>query len=72
MFSECTFGLMCIAITFHAIYNLLLSVGDAVQAIGLLIPALTVALGMVVYTTIDLSKRQPGKNSLPGKGDTSG
>lgn len=41
-----TFGLLCIAITFHAIYNLLLSVGGAVQTIGLLIPAFAVVAGI--------------------------
>ncbi len=43
-----TFGLLCIAITFHAIYNLLISVGGAVQAIGLLIPVCTVVSGIGV------------------------
>ncbi|NLU53261.1 MAG: PrsW family intramembrane metalloprotease [Clostridiaceae bacterium] len=41
-----TFGLLCIAITFHAIYNLLLSVGGIVQTIGLLIPVFTVFAGI--------------------------
>ncbi|HPD01565.1 MAG TPA: PrsW family glutamic-type intramembrane protease [Acetivibrio sp.] len=41
-----TFGLLCIAITFHAIYNLLLSVGGTAQTVGLLIPVLTVLSGI--------------------------
>lgn len=43
-----TFGLLCISITFHAIYNLLLSVGGAVQLIGLTIPVFTVLLSIVI------------------------
>lgn len=42
-----TFGLLCIAITFHANYNLLLSIGGAVQTVGLLIPVFTVITGIV-------------------------
>lgn len=41
-----TFGLLCIAITFHANYNLLLSVGGAAQTVGLLIPVLTAFTGV--------------------------
>lgn len=41
-----TFGLLCIAITFHAIYNLLLSVGGTAQTVGLLIPVLTTISGV--------------------------
>ena len=41
-----TFGLLCIAITFHAIFNLLLSVGGAALTVGLLIPVLTVFSGI--------------------------
>jgi len=52
-----TFGLLCIAITFHAIYNLLLSVGGAVQAIGLLMPVCTVFAGIV--------SRKPARAKLP-------
>ena len=41
-----TFGLLCIAMTYHAIFNLLLSVGGAAQTVGLLIPVLTVLSGI--------------------------
>ena len=41
-----TLGLLSLAITFHAIYNLLLSEGDAAQSLGLLIPILTVLSGV--------------------------
>lgn len=41
-----TFGLLCIAITFHAIFNLLMSVGGFVQTVGLLIPIITVISGI--------------------------
>jgi RsiW-degrading membrane proteinase PrsW (M82 family) len=40
------FSLLCMAMTFHSIYNLLLSVDGPVQNIGLIIPILTVALGI--------------------------
>ncbi len=43
-----TFGLLCITITYHAIFNLLLSVGDAAQTVGMLIPILTVLLGVFI------------------------
>jgi len=43
-----TFGLLSIAITFHAIYNLLLSAGGIAQAIGLLIPVITALSGIGV------------------------
>ena len=43
-----TFGLLSIAITFHAIYNLLLSAGGAAQAIGLFIPVITALSGIGV------------------------
>ena len=49
------FGLLCIAITFHVIYNLLLSAGGAVQTIGLLIPVIT-ALSYAVVTGLIRSK----------------
>ncbi len=51
-----TLGLLCVAITFHAIYNLLLSVGGVVRMVGLLIPALTVILGVGI-TKLLRSKR---------------
>ena len=41
-----TFGLLCVAITYHAIFNLLLSVGVFAQTVGLLIPVLTVLSGI--------------------------
>ncbi len=41
-----TFGLLCIAMIYHAIFNLLLSVGGAAQTVGLLIPVLTVLSGI--------------------------
>lgn len=41
-----TLGLLCVAIIYHAIYNLLLSVGGAAQTIGPHIPVLTVLLGI--------------------------
>lgn len=41
-----TFGLLCISITFHAIYILLISVGGVVQTVGLLIPVLTAFSGV--------------------------
>lgn len=43
-----TFGLLCIAITFHAIFNLLLSVGGAARTGGLVIPVLTAFSGVFI------------------------
>lgn len=41
-----TFGLLCAAITFHAIYNLLLSGGGLLTWVAYSLPLLTVAVGM--------------------------
>ena len=49
-----TFGLLCIAITFHAIFNLLLSVEGVVQTVGLLIPILTVISGIGITKLLRL------------------
>jgi RsiW-degrading membrane proteinase PrsW (M82 family) len=46
------FGLFCIAINFHAIYNLLLSMGGVVQMVGLVIPIFTVFFGVVINKLI--------------------
>ncbi|HQA59000.1 MAG TPA: PrsW family glutamic-type intramembrane protease [Acetivibrio sp.] len=53
-----TFGLLCIAITFHAIYNLLLSVGDAVQTVGLIIPVLTVLSSIGITKLLKFKQRK--------------
>ena len=42
-----TFGLLCTAITYHAIYNLLLSSGGVLQIIGYGIPIATVLAGVI-------------------------
>lgn len=52
-----TFGLLCAAITYHAIYNLLLSAGGTLQAIAFLFPVATVIFGLAVMKPV-LSKRK--------------
>ena len=47
--SVCILGLLCVTIIYHAIYNLLVSVGDSVQVIGYCIPLFTLAVGYGVY-----------------------
>lgn len=47
--SVCIPGLLCVTIIYHAIYNLLVSVGDSVQVIGYCIPLFTLAVGYGVY-----------------------
>ncbi|MEG0803873.1 MAG: PrsW family glutamic-type intramembrane protease [Pygmaiobacter sp.] len=42
-----TFGLLCAAITYHAIFNLLISEGGAVQTLGYLFPIVTAGIGIV-------------------------
>lgn len=43
--SVCIPGLLCVTIIYHAIYNLLVSVGGSVQVIGYCIPLFTLAVG---------------------------
>ena len=38
------FGLLCLAITFHGLYNVLVAAGDAAQVVAVCLPALTLAL----------------------------
>ena len=47
--SVCIPGLLCVTIIYHAIYNLLVSVGGRVQVIGYCIPLFTLAVGYGVY-----------------------
>ena len=42
-------GILCVTIIYHAIYNLLVSVGGSVQVIGYCIPLFTLAVGYGVY-----------------------
>ena len=39
--AACLFGLLCVAIIYHAIYNLLVSVGGTAQLLAYAIPLLT-------------------------------
>ena len=47
--SVCIPGILCVTIIYHAIYNLLVSVGGSVQVIGYCIPLFTLAVGYGVY-----------------------
>ena len=47
--SVCIPGLLCVTIIYHAIYNLLVSVGGSVQVIGYCVPLFTMAVGYGVY-----------------------
>ena len=47
--SVCIPGILCVTIIYHAIYNLLVSVGGSVQVIGYYIPLFTLAVGYGVY-----------------------
>lgn len=47
--SVCIPGLLCVTIIYHAIYNLLVSVGGSVQVIGYCVPLFTLAVGYGVY-----------------------
>lgn len=51
----CLFGLLCLVITYHAIYNLLVSVGGALQYVTYFIPIFTVMCGWLGYL---LSRRK--------------
>lgn len=43
-----TFGLLCAAITYHAIYNLLLSGGGIIPIVAYALPITTIAAGIAV------------------------
>lgn len=43
-----TWGLLCAAVTFHAIYNLLIAYGGLVQYIAYALPIIAIAAGIVV------------------------
>ncbi|MEG0321303.1 MAG: PrsW family glutamic-type intramembrane protease, partial [Oscillospiraceae bacterium] len=43
-----TLGLLCAAITYHAIFNLMVSAGGALQTIGYLFPVVTVCVALLV------------------------
>ncbi len=45
----CLFGLLCLVITYHAIYNMLVSVGGALQYVAYIIPIFTVLCGWFGY-----------------------
>ena len=47
--SVCIPGILCVTISYHAIYNLLVSVGGSVQVIGYCVPLFTLAVGYGVY-----------------------
>lgn len=47
--SVCIPGILCVTIIYHAIYNLLVSVGGSVQVIGYCVPLFTLAVGYGVY-----------------------
>ncbi|MEG1687369.1 MAG: PrsW family glutamic-type intramembrane protease [Angelakisella sp.] len=47
-----TFGLLCAAITYHAIFNLLVSTGGALQILGYLFPIVTAGVGLVAIKLI--------------------
>ncbi|MEG1684017.1 MAG: PrsW family glutamic-type intramembrane protease, partial [Oscillospiraceae bacterium] len=44
-----TLGLLCAAITYHAIFNLLVSAGGTLQTIGYLFPIVTVCVGLLAH-----------------------
>ena len=48
----CIPGLLCVTIIYHAIYNLLVSVGGTCQLIGYCIPLLTLAIGFGIQKLV--------------------
>ena len=50
--SVCIPGLLCVTIIYHAIYNLLVSVGGSVQVIGYCVPLLTLAIGFGIQKLV--------------------
>lgn len=43
-----TFGLLCAAITFHAVYNLLIAYGESTQMVAFALPILTLVIGRIL------------------------
>lgn len=54
----CLLGLLCLVITYHAIYNLLVSVGGALQFIAYIIPLFTVFCGWAGYLLRSIFSKQ--------------
>ena len=50
--SVCIPGLLCVTIIYHAIYNLLVSVGGSVQVIGYCVPLLTMMGGFTLHHAV--------------------
>ncbi|MEG0765368.1 MAG: PrsW family glutamic-type intramembrane protease [Pseudoflavonifractor sp.] len=48
-----TLGLLCAAITYHAIYNLLISMGGGMHIVGSLFPILTALAGLTAAKKLD-------------------
>ena len=51
-----TAGLLCSAVTFHAMYNLLLNAGGRIQLIGFLLPLGTAAVWFLLRSILQLKK----------------
>ena len=47
-----TFGLLCMAITYHAIYNVLLYAGGTAQNIGFALPLVTAFAGIIIVRRV--------------------
>ncbi len=53
-----TFGLLCAAITFHAVYNLLIANGGPLQIVAFVLPILTLLFGKVLRKFIKTLPQQ--------------
>lgn len=53
----CLFGILCLVITYHAVYNLLVSVGGTLQIVAYVIPVFTIGLGWLGYLLTTLRKK---------------
>ncbi|MEG1930465.1 MAG: PrsW family glutamic-type intramembrane protease [Anaerovorax sp.] len=52
-----TFGLLCAAITYHAIFNLLVSEGGTLQLLGYLFPIVTAGVGLMAIKLMGRARR---------------
>jgi RsiW-degrading membrane proteinase PrsW (M82 family) len=61
-----TFGLLGAAVTFHAMYNLLIGSGGVAQTFGYIMPIAAVSLGIILVKLMR-ARRKPNNTNLPDR-----
>ena len=66
--NACLLGILCLAITYHAVYNLLVSVGGTARLVAYLIPMGTVTFGWMGYIILTrCCKRGRDRRNMKGE-----